>query len=183
VIADDENGIDASAAHSSQSLSLGMTAGQRRLVLGHPAGWIATGFGSGLSPRAPGTAGSLAALLPWFALAALPLHYYALALIFTFALGVWACAWVVRNVRVADPGYAVWDEFVGLWIALTPLVGMPHSWVWIAAGFILFRFFDIWKPWPVSWADRHVDGGLGVMLDDVIAGLYAAIVLGLMVHW
>jgi len=162
---------------------MGMTAGQRRVVLGHPAGWIAIGFGSGLSPVAPGTAGSLAALLPWFALAALPVTYYAAALILAFTLGVWACAWVVRNLSVADPGYAVWDEFVGLWIALTPLVGLPVSWPWIAAGFILFRIFDIWKPWPVSWADRNVGGGFGVMLDDVVAGLYAAIVLEVMLRW
>jgi len=162
---------------------IAMTVEQRRVVLGHPAGWIATGFGSGLSPVAPGTAGSLTALLPWLALDELPLRYYALALVLAFALGVWACAWVVRKLRVADPGYAVWDEFVGLWIALTPLVGMPDSWAWIAAGFILFRIFDIWKPWPVSWADRNVEGGLGVMLDDVIAGLYAAIVLAVMLRW
>ncbi len=160
-----------------------MTAEQRRVVLGHPAGWIATGFGSGLSPVAPGTAGSLAALLPWLALDDLPWPYYALALVLAFALGVWACAWVVRKLGIADPGYAVWDEFVGLWIALTPIVGMPRSWAWIAAGFILFRIFDIWKPWPVSWADRNIEGGLGVMLDDVIAGLYAAIVLAVMLRW
>jgi phosphatidylglycerophosphatase A len=163
--------------------NMGMTAEQRRVVLSHPAGWIATGFGSGLSPIAPGTAGSLAALLPWLALNELPLPYYALALIVASALGVWACAWVVRKAGVADPGFAVWDEFVGLWIALAPLVGIPVSWAWIAAGFILFRIFDIWKPWPVSWADRHVDGGFGVMLDDVIAGLYAAIVLEVMLRW
>jgi phosphatidylglycerophosphatase A len=162
---------------------MGMTAEQRRVALGHPAGWIATGFGSGLSPIAPGTAGSLAALLPWLALATLPLPYYALALIIAFLLGVWACAWIVKQLGVADPGFAVWDEFVGLWIALAPLAGRSRSWAWIAAGFILFRIFDIWKPWPVSWADRHVHGGLGVMLDDVIAGLYAAIVLAMMLRW
>jgi phosphatidylglycerophosphatase A len=160
-----------------------MNAEQRHIVLGHPAGWIATGFGSGLSPIAPGTAGSLAALLPWLALRELPLPYYAFALILAFALGLWACAWVVRKSGVCDPGFAVWDEFAGLWIALTPLVGRPGSWAWTAAGFILFRICDIWKPWPVSWADRNVDGGLGVMLDDVIAGLYTAIVLVLLLRW
>ena len=162
---------------------MGMTAEQRRVVLAHPAGWIATGFGSGLSPVAPGTAGSLLAILPWLALAKLPSPYYALVLIIAFLLGVWACAWIVKRLAIADPGFAVWDEFVGLWIALAPLVGMPHSWVWIAPGFLLFRTFDIWKPWPVSWADRRVDGGFGVMLDDVVAGLYAALVLVLMMHW
>jgi len=160
-----------------------VTAEQRRVALGHPAGWISTGFGSGFSPIAPGTAGSLVALLPWLALATLPLPYYALALVIAFLLGVWACAWIVKRLGVADPGFAVWDEFVGLWIALTPLVGSPGSWAWITAGFILFRIFDIWKPWPVSWADRNVDGGLGVMLDDVVAGLYAAIALALLLRW
>ena len=151
-----------------------LDAGQRRLLLGHPAGWIACGFGSGLSPIAPGTAGSLAALLPWLVLRDLPWWSYLAVVAFAFALGVWACAWVVRQLRVEDPGVAVWDEFVGLWIALSPLLTVAGGWAWIFAGFILFRFFDIVKPWPVSWADRRVPGGLGVMLDDVIAGIYAA---------
>lgn len=161
---------------------MGLTSDQRS-VLRHPAGWIATGFGSGLSPIAPGTAGSLAALLPWLALRELPLPHYLLAIAAALVLGVWACAWVVRESGVADPGFAVWDEFVGLWIALAPLAGPAVAWEWIFGGFILFRIFDIWKPWPVSWADRHIGGGLGVMLDDVIAGLYAAIVLALLLRW
>lgn len=162
---------------------MGLTGAQRRSLLGHPAGWIATGFGSGFSPRAPGTAGSLAAVLPWLALRELAPAYYALAIVLALALGVWACAWVVRESGVADPGFAVWDEFVGLWIALAPLTGTTAAWGWIGAGFILFRIFDIWKPWPVSWADDNVGGGLGVMLDDVFAGIYAAIVLALLLRW
>jgi phosphatidylglycerophosphatase A len=161
-----------------------MTPDQRRALLRHPAGWVASGFGSGLSPVAPGTAGSLAAVLPWLVLRDLPLAYYALVLVAAFALGVWACGWVVEALKVSDPGVAVWDEFVGLWIALGPFVW--HSgrhWMWIIGGFILFRLFDIWKPWPVSWADRSVGGGLGVMLDDVLAGLYAALVLTLLMRW
>jgi phosphatidylglycerophosphatase A len=162
---------------------MGADGTQRRALLRRPAGWIATGFGSGFSPRAPGTAGSLVALLPWFALRELPVAYYALTLLAAFALGVWACGWVVRSLRIADPGVAVWDEFVGLWIALAPLPVQPAGWPWIVAGFVLFRLFDIWKPWPVSWADRSVGGGLGVMLDDVLAGLYAAAVLALALAW
>lgn len=159
-----------------------MSAEHRRELLRHPAGWLACGFGSGLVPLAPGTAGSLAALLPWLALRELPLPYYALAIAAAFALGVWACAWVVDTLKVADPSVAVWDEFVGQWIALTPLLVWPAGSAWIAAGFILFRIFDIGKPWPVSWADRNVGGGLGVMLDDAFAGIYAAIVLGVLRH-
>jgi len=152
---------------------------QRRALSSHPAGWIASGFGSGFSPVAPGTAGSIAALLPWFALRELPLPYYLLAVAVAFGLGLWACAWAVRSLKTGDPGAVVWDEFVGLWIALAPLLWMASSPLWIIAGFILFRFFDIAKPWPVSWADRAVGGGLGVMLDDAFAGAYAAVVLAL----
>lgn len=156
---------------------MSLSAAQRRSLLAHPAGWIASGFGSGLSPIAPGTAGSLAALLPWLALRELPWPWYLLVVVAAFALGIWACDWAVRTLRVDDPGALVWDEFVGQWIALLPLLWLPRS-IWlVAAGFVMFRAFDIAKPWPVSWADRKVDGGLGVMLDDVIAGYYAAIVL------
>jgi len=151
-----------------------LTAEQRRALLRHPAGWIATGFGVGLSPLAPGTAGSLAALLPWLLLRELPLPWYLLALGLAAAVGVWACAWSVRTLRSGDPRVAVFDEFVGQWLALTPLLARRGGWLWIFAGFILFRIFDVWKPWPVSWADRSVKGGLGVMLDDVLAGAYAA---------
>ncbi len=139
-------------------------------LLRHPAGWIATGFGSGFSPFAPGTVGTATALLPWLWLRTLPLPFYALAVAFAFAIGVWASSWVVRRSGVNDPQVVVWDEFVGVWIALA---AAPFGWVWALAGFALFRAFDIWKPWPVSWADRKLHGGLGVMLDDVFAGLYA----------
>jgi phosphatidylglycerophosphatase A len=159
-----------------------VSAEQRGVLLRHPAGWVACGFGSGLVPVAPGSAGSLAALLPWLALRELPLPYYALVIVAAFVLGVWACAWIVETLKIADPAVAVWDEFVGQWIALAPLLVWPSSAAWIAGGFILFRIFDIWKPWPVSWADRNVSGGLGVMLDDVFAGAYAAIALGVLLH-
>lgn len=156
---------------------MSLDAAQRRALLGHPAGWIACGFGSGMSPVAPGTAGSLVALLPWFALRELPIMYFAAVVVFAFALGMWACDWAVRTLKIADPGAVVWDEFVGQWIALAPLIMWPLGWIWIVAGFVLFRIFDIAKPWPVSWADEKVSGGLGVMLDDVIAGMYAALAL------
>ena len=150
---------------------------QRRALLGHPAGWIACGFGSGLSPVAPGTVGSAAALLPWLALRELAWPWYVLALVAAFALGVWASNIAVARLRIADPGAIVWDEFVGQWIALAPLLWLAHDWRWVLGGFALFRLFDVWKPWPVSWADRNVEGGIGVMLDDALAGLGAAVVL------
>ncbi len=154
-----------------------LDAAQRRALLSDPAGWIASGFGSGLSPVAPGTVGSLAAILPWFALRELPWPLYALAIALAFAIGVWASDRVIARLRIQDPGVIVWDEFVGQWIALAPLLVLGGHAGWIVAGFALFRLFDVWKPWPVSWADRRVKGGVGVMLDDVVAGAYAALAL------
>lgn len=145
--------------------------GINRRVMKHPLGWIAAGFGSGFSPRAPGTAGSIAALLPWWFLmqGLSPLAYLAV-LALGFALGCWAAQWVIRETRVEDPGLVVWDEFIGVWIAL---FAAPAGWPWMLAGLVLFRIFDIAKPWPVSWADRKLHGGFGTMLDDALAGLYA----------
>ena len=144
-------------------------------MLSHPAGWIASGFGVGLSPRAPGTVGSLAALVPWwFLLRDQPPWSYALAVLAAFAVGIWAASWVIKRTRIEDPGVVVWDEFIGQWIALFLL---PAGWPWIIAAFALFRVFDIWKPWPVRWADRHLHGGTGAMLDDVLAGIYAFLVV------
>ena len=158
---------------------MSLDAAQRRALLTHPGGWIACGFGSGLSPLAPGTAGSLAALLPWLALRELDWPWYVGALALAFALGTWAANVAITRLRLADPGAVVIDEFVGQWLALLPLVLQPRGWPWLVAGFALFRLFDVWKPWPVSWADRRVGGGLGVMLDDVVAGAYAALLLAL----
>jgi phosphatidylglycerophosphatase A len=154
-------------------------AAQRRELLAHPAGWIATGFGSGLSPFAPGTVGSAVALIPWFALRELPLPFVLLLIAAAFALGVWASNGVIAKLSIDDPGLIVWDEFVGQWIALLPLLWFTRNDAWILAAFVLFRLFDIAKPWPVSWADRAIKGGFGVMLDDVLAGLYAALVLAI----
>ena len=149
-----------------------------RVVLTHPAGWIASGFGLGLAPRAPGTVGSLAALLPWwFFLRPLSLPIYLFVLLIAFAVGVWSANWVIAQTRIEDPSVVVWDEFVGQWIAL---LLAPAGWQWMLAGFALFRLFDIWKPWPVRWADRELHGGLGAMFDDVLAGVYAAMVLQLL---
>ncbi|MGH8146184.1 MAG: phosphatidylglycerophosphatase A family protein [Rhodanobacteraceae bacterium] len=154
-----------------------LDATQRRALMSHPAGWMATALGAGLAPRAPGTAGSLVALLPWwFLLRGLQPHWYLAVLAVGFVLGVWACDVSGKRIGVHDHGALVWDEVIGMWIAL---FAAPMGWPWMLAGFVLFRLFDIWKPWPVSLADRRVRGGLGVMLDDVIAGVYALIVLQL----
>ncbi len=166
-----------------------LSAEQRRDLLASPAGWLACGFGSGLMPMAQGTSGSLAALLPWLLLRELSLWIYLVVLLVGFAIGVWACGIAGRALGVDDHRSLVWDEFIGQWVALMPLLVpalLPASgfrWWMLAAGFILFRLFDVWKPWPIRWFDRRVKGGLGVMIDDVIAGVFAAVLLVLILHW
>ena len=156
---------------------------QRRALLSSPAGWLACGFGAGLAPVAQGTFGSLAALLPWLWLRHLSLPWYALVLLVGFAIGVWACDVAGRALGVDDHRSLVWDEFIGQWLALLPLsvaALLPSSgfaWWMPVAGFVLFRLFDVWKPWPIRWLDRYVKGGFGVMIDDVLAGAFAAVVL------
>jgi len=160
-----------------------LSAEQRRALLATPAGWLACGFGSGLAPVAQGTFGSIAALLPWLLLRRLALPWYLLLLLAGFALGVWACDVAGRALGVDDHRSLVWDEFIGQWIALVPLLVpalLPASgmtWWMPAAGFVLFRLFDVWKPWPIRWLDRHLKGGMGVMVDDVVAGMFTALVL------
>lgn len=145
----------------------------------NPIHFAAFGFGSGASSVAPGTMGTLAALPIWyFVFAPLSTDAYLLTLIVATIIGIWICHQTSEDIGVHDHGGIVWDEFVGLWIAL---FAVPMHWFWILLGFALFRLFDIWKPWPIGWADRRVSGGLGIMLDDVIAGVYALVVLQILV--
>ncbi|HET6433275.1 phosphatidylglycerophosphatase A family protein [Dyella sp.] len=147
---------------------------QRRVLMASPAGWIASGLGSGLTPWAQGTFGSAAAIIPWLALRHLPWPLYALVVGLTFALGVWACDVAGRALGIDDHRSLVIDEFVGQWIALWPIVAVA-SWQGVLLGFVLFRLFDVWKPWPIRWLDRHLKGGMGVMVDDLVAGVFAAL--------
>jgi phosphatidylglycerophosphatase A len=136
----------------------------------HPAVLLASGFGAGLSPIAPGTAGSLVGVLLYMAMVELPiLHYVALTLVLAVA-GVWVCDRAGKCLGVTDHPGIVWDEIVGLLITMT---GTPWSWQSVVLGFAFFRLFDILKPWPIASIDRGVRGGFGVMLDDIMAGLYA----------
>jgi phosphatidylglycerophosphatase A len=135
---------------------------------------LAFGFGSGLARYAPGTFGTLASIPLYLALAQLPAWLYAVTVVAAFALGVWICDFVSHDLRVHDHGGIVFDEFVGYWITMFLL---PAGWPWILAGFAAFRLFDIWKPWPISWLDRHVQGGFGIMFDDVVAGVFACLAL------
>jgi phosphatidylglycerophosphatase A len=130
---------------------------------------LLTGFGSGLVPRAPGTFGSLAALAIWWWLLA-PLGWVVQLIVATtvFALGIWLAMRVAARYGIGDDPAIVLDEFVGLWVVL---LGAPAEPLIALGGFLLFRLFDIWKFGPVRYADRHVHGALGVMLDDALAGM------------
>jgi phosphatidylglycerophosphatase A len=154
----------------------------------HKICWIiATWFGSGLLPKAPGTWGSLAAI-PFVYIISVYSCPYALifGIVALFFIGIWASDNIEKSTQMKDPGLIVVDEVVGQWIALLPLPFLysfldPNSFYLISApiaavAFLAFRIFDIWKPWPVNYADKNVPGGYGIMLDDVLAGMYALIV-------
>lgn len=148
----------------------------RRIALASPAGWLAFGLGSGLSPLAPGTAGTLMAIPFWWGLSQLNLWVYGLIVVLMFGLGVWASHVVSRRLGQHDFGGIVIDEMVGYWITM---LACPWDWRLALIGFILFRVFDILKPPPIGWLDRRVGGGFGIMIDDVIAGVMAAVGLQL----
>lgn len=140
----------------------------------NPIHFLAFGLGSGAAPWAPGTFGTLAAVIPYFWFQQLSLPWYLLMLVITTLIGIWLCDRTSKDIGVKDHGGIVWDEFVGFWITMTLA---PAGILWIVYGFVLFRILDIWKPWPIKWADQKVSGGLGVMLDDIIAGVMAAAIL------
>ena len=134
---------------------------------------VATGLGSGYAPFAPGTAGSLVGLALFWPVSHLSLAGQALATALVFALGVAAAAHVARRIGIEDPGLVVADEVVGMWVSL---LGLPLTGVTVVAGFVLFRVFDVFKPYPARDLER-LPGGWGIMCDDVMAGIYANLLL------
>ena len=144
------------------------------VIVKKPAVLLACGLGSGLVPKAPGTFGTLAAIPLYLVIQPLSLLNYLLLTAVFFVLGIWLCHQAIKVFERNDPSEVVWDEVVGF---LVTMVAAPAGWQWLVLGFVLFRIFDIWKPWPVRLADHKLHGGLGIMLDDVIAGIYALIVL------
>ncbi len=152
----------------------------KQVALKTPSGFLAFGFGSGLAPVAPGTFGTLAAIPPYLMLAQLSWAVYAVLVVVAFFVGIYLCNQASKNLGVHDHGGIVWDEFVGLWITLFMV---PLQWHWLLLGFGLFRFFDVLKPFPIKWLDKKVAGGFGVMIDDVIAGLFAWVILFSIVSW
>ncbi len=145
----------------------------------NPVHLLAFGLGSGAAPKAPGTFGTLAAIPIYLVMQRLDSLFYLLLLGLLFLIGIWLCGRTSRDLGVHDHGGIVWDEWVGL---LLTLWMAPPGWGWVAVGFCLFRLFDILKPWPIGWLDRRVSGGLGIMLDDVLAGIYSLLLLQLAVH-
>ena len=156
-------------------------------MLSHPAHFVALGFGSGLSPVAPGTAGTLWA---WLAFAVLQAWFTTAQIggiiLGALAIGWWACTVTARHMRVLDPGNIVWDEVVAFWIVLW-LVTPAGLWTQFVA-FVLFRFFDAVKPGPVAWADQlfhgyGAKGGFGILLDDLVAAFCTLLVMAAWVAW
>ena len=146
----------------------------------NPIHFLAFGLGSGAAPWAPGTVGTAAAVIPyllWFQYWST--GWFLALIVVTFVVGVWLCEKTSEDLGVHDHSGIVWDEFVGYWLTMFLA---PQGWEWALVGFVLFRFFDVLKPWPVKWADRRVAGGFGIMVDDLLAGVYAWIVLQVLVR-
>lgn len=140
----------------------------------NPVHFLAFGFGSGAMPVAPGTFGTLVAVPLYWWLQPLALWPYLAVVLAVTLVGIWLCQVTSRDLGVHDHAGIVWDEIAGY---LITMIAAPPGWQWMVLGFVLFRFFDILKPWPIGWVDRRVHGGLGIMLDDVLAALYAWAIL------
>jgi phosphatidylglycerophosphatase A len=139
----------------------------------NPVHILAFGFGSGAAPKAPGTFGTIAAVIIYVLLLShLDADTYLLVLMASAVFGIYICGKTATDIGVHDHGGIVWDEFVGLWITY---LWLPQGMLWLLIGFVLFRLFDIVKPWPIGWLDRQVHGGVGIMLDDLVAGLMALV--------
>ena len=152
----------------------------RRVALGTPQGLLAFGFGSGLSRHAPGTMGTLAAIPFAILLKSLPSLFYWPVLALLFLVGIYVCGVTARRLGKHDPGGIVWDEMVAYWLLVAFL---PAQWSWWLAAFVLFRLFDILKPWPIRQAEKFFQGGIGIMIDDIIAALYSIAILTLFQIW
>lgn len=143
-------------------------------ILQNPVLLLAYGFGVGLAPKMPGTWGSLLALPLYWLLQNLSLLPYLVVLLLLTIAGSWLCGQAAADVGVDDPGGIVLDEMIGL---LFVFIGLSFSWYTVLVGFLLFRLFDIFKPWPIGWLDKKIKGGVGIMLDDVLAGVCSCLLL------
>lgn len=144
---------------------------RQRVSLKNPLHFLALGFGSGLAAKMPGTFGTLAAIpLVYVCSVYLPFSVYLLLTLLFSIAGIWICGKTADDMQVHDDSSIVWDEVVGMMITM---LAVPLTWQSLLLGFVLFRFFDIVKPWPISYLDKHVHGGFGIMADDILAGVFA----------
>jgi phosphatidylglycerophosphatase A len=139
-----------------------------------PSHFIAFGFGSGAVPFAPGTFGTLMGIPFYLAMQSLSHSLYLFLVVLIIIASMWLCDKVTKEIKVHDHSGMCLDEIVGY---LVTMYAAPHGVIWIVLGFLLFRLFDIWKPWPINYIDKYVHGGVGIILDDVLAGIYSLIVL------
>jgi phosphatidylglycerophosphatase A len=137
---------------------------------------LALGFGSGLARRGPGTAGTVVGVGLYLLIAPLPVTAVVALTVVVAVAGIPLCGYAARRLGVHDDPAIVWDEIAGY---LVTMLLLPGGWPWVIAGFVLFRLFDIAKPWPIGWLDRRVSGGTGIMVDDILAGAFACLVLHL----
>lgn len=150
------------------------TSATKRFVFGDAGHCAACGFGLGLTPKMPGTAGSLLAFPLYFLTASAPFFAQVILLLAMTVGGIWLCGRAAKALAVKDDAGIVFDEIAGFYAVL---VFLPEKWEWQAAGFLLFRVLDAAKPPPMGWLDRNVGGGLGIMLDDLAAAAVAVLVL------
>ena len=151
-----------------------------RQLLHNPAQLTAFGFGAGLSPKAPGTMGTLVAIPIYLVVQDLSRPLWLSLMAVMILAGIWICERTARELGMPDHPGIVWDEIVGFLITMS---AVAFSWINLLLGFLLFRLFDIVKPWPISYLDRHVKGGLGIMLDDIAAGVCAGAILYLIEYF
>ena len=142
----------------------------------YPVHTLAHGFGTGLSPVAPGTVGSVVGVVLFWLMAPLTPALYAAIVVVMFFAGIFICGQTASDMDAVDPGSIVYDEIVGFLVAMFMI---PADWRWILAGFLIYRLFDIWKPFPIHAAEQRLGLGGGIMTDDVIAGLYTLAILHL----
>ena len=150
---------------------------QFKQLLLSPTLLLAFGFGSGLVKKAPGTFGTLAAIPIWYMMSNLNLLYYVVIIYVATVIGIFICEKASTELGVHDHGGIVWDEFVGFWIAMCPVSPSITN---LLVGFILFRVLDIFKPWPISWFDKNIRGGFGIMIDDIVAGAVTALLMAIL---
>ena len=144
------------------------------VILRNPIHFLAFGFGSGLSPKAPGTMGTLVALPLVYAQMHLSLTMYLCCVLMLIAVGIYVCGESARRLNTHDHPGIVFDEFAGMSVTM---IAVPLEIHWLFLGFLLFRLFDIFKPWPIREADHRLSGGVGIMLDDIIAGIFSCALL------